>query len=75
MSSSIYDKDGRKNSLEEELANEDLMIDAGRVSREKRMDAKEEKARQQAADRQADMKAEMLKAARASQERRKKNKQ
>ena len=65
----------RDNSLERELASEDCTVGAGMASQEKRKMAKEEKERQREADRQADMKQQMLDAAQASQEKRKKNKQ
>lgn len=62
----------RENSLERELDLEDLAVAAGRRSKEKRDNAREEKEREAEAQRQADIKQAMLDAGKRSKEKREK---
>ncbi len=62
----------RENSLERELGYEDLIVAAGKRSKEKRAQAKEEREREAEAQRQEDMKRAMLNAGKRSKEKREK---
>ncbi|KAI0469800.1 hypothetical protein GGR56DRAFT_679123 [Xylariaceae sp. FL0804] len=62
----------RENSLERELDYEDLTIDAGKRSKERRDKANEEKEREAEAKRQEEIKQAMINAGKRSKEKREK---
>jgi hypothetical protein len=68
---SVNDRDSL-NSLEKELASEDATINAGKSSKERRDNAREEREKKEESERKQDMEDASIKAANASRERRKK---
>jgi len=61
------------NSLERELDYEDITIDTGKRSKERRDESKAEQARKQEEDKQVETKQIMLNAGKSSREKRKQN--